>query len=161
MPRQPQWYQRVPEAIRALNQFPAPVVDRQGLEHLLGLGRRDAIRLMHRLGGYQCGRTFLVNRDTLAEFLHAVGRGDAWHWEARRRRRVAQDLEEAHRDWEARRRVLPVTAPSTAGLPESLHLSPGTLEIRFAGTVDLLTQLLMLTRHISENYIAYEESLGA
>jgi hypothetical protein len=129
-----------------------PVLDRSALEQLLGIGRRDAIRLMHRLGGYQCGRTFLVEREALRRMLATVLAGDAWRWEAARRRRVAEDLEMAHSEWQARRVVLTPPAIGTPDLPPTVRLQPGRLEIEFHGTVDLLTQLLHLTQTISADF---------
>ena len=37
-----------------------PFLDRPAIERLFGLRRRQSITLMHRLGGYQVGKTFLV-----------------------------------------------------------------------------------------------------
>jgi hypothetical protein len=149
MPRQPRWFQQVPGALRALEHFPAPVLDREALEQLLSVGRRDAIRLMHRMGGYQAGRTFLVERETLREMLSTVLAGDAWRWEATRRRRVAGNIAAARREWQARRVVLTPTARTTPQLPRTVRLERGHLEIEFHGTVDLLTQLLQLSQTIS------------
>jgi hypothetical protein len=40
-----------------LRDFPAPVVDRAIVERVLRLHRRTAIRLLHRCGGFQAGKT--------------------------------------------------------------------------------------------------------
>lgn len=164
VPRQPQWYLRVPEALAALDAFPAPVVDRLALEKLLRVGRRDAIRLMHRLGGYQCGRTFLVERDELRRALETVMRGDRWQWEARRRHRLGEQLEETQQEWKARQVQIPVPGARFAGtidgLPGSVKLAPGRLEVDFRSAVDLLAQLLELSQAIGNDYDRFVELLG-
>lgn len=164
MPRQPQWYLRVPSALAALADFPAPVVDRSALEDLLGIGRRDAIRLMHRLGAYQCGRTFVVEREELRQRLEALARGDRWQWEQRRRSRVGEHLAEAQRSWKTRRIAIPAEAPRqppNSGISPAIRLTPGRLEIEFTGAVDLLARLLELTRAMGDDYEGFERLLGS
>lgn len=65
-----------------LRGFPAPVVDRASLETLLHVSRRDTIRLLHRFGGYQAGRTFLIGRPQLAHALEAVLKDEPYHLES-------------------------------------------------------------------------------
>ena len=59
--------QQLPAALDELRRFPAPVLDRAALEKLLRVERRTAIRLLHRFGGFQAGKTFLVDRLQLIE----------------------------------------------------------------------------------------------
>ena len=47
---------------------------------LLGLHRRPAIRLMHRLGGYQSGRTFLIETQKLIGALEEIASGEAFQY---------------------------------------------------------------------------------
>jgi hypothetical protein len=54
--------QRLPAALDELRRFPAPVVDRTIVEKVLRIHRRTAIRLLHRCGGLQAGKTFLIGR---------------------------------------------------------------------------------------------------
>ena len=72
MPAKAQWLLQIPEIVSLLETFDVPVVDRGTIERLFGLRRRRAIELMHRFGGYQAGRTFLIDRHLLIE----VGRRD-------------------------------------------------------------------------------------
>ena len=51
------------------------MVDREGFETMFGVGRRRAVDLMHRFGGYQSGDTILVDRVALIERLEEVGSG--------------------------------------------------------------------------------------
>jgi hypothetical protein len=77
MPAKAEWLLRLPEIRAALERFDAPVVDRSVIEELFGLRRRRAIVLMHQLGGYQAGRTFLVDRLRLLGRLAASEDGGA------------------------------------------------------------------------------------
>jgi len=64
MPAKAQWLLRVPEIIVELNGLDVPVVDRALCERLFRLRRRRAIDLMGCFGGYQAGRTFLIERSS-------------------------------------------------------------------------------------------------
>ena len=77
MPAKAEWVLRLPEIRAELERIEAPVVDRSVIEGLFGLKRRRAIELMHQFGGYQAGRTFLVDRLWLLTRLSAFeGEGD-------------------------------------------------------------------------------------
>ena len=69
MPRKSEWLQQLPSALEELRRFPAPVVDRAALQKLLRVERRTAIRLLHRFGGFQAGKTFLIDRVELIAAL--------------------------------------------------------------------------------------------
>jgi hypothetical protein len=56
-----------------------------------------AIRLMHRFGGFQSGKTFLIDRLRLIEQLERVSRGEEVSLERDRRTRLVGQLEEARR----------------------------------------------------------------
>ena len=71
---------------RIIEQFrQLPVLDRAAIEKLFGLKHRQAIQLLHRFGGYQVGRTFLVDRQELVEQLDALRDGETFRYEQRRR----------------------------------------------------------------------------
>ncbi|MEO8657470.1 MAG: hypothetical protein ABI693_03330 [Bryobacteraceae bacterium] len=156
MPRRPQWFLQVPQALAALAEFPAPVVDRSGLETLLSVGRRDAIRLMHRLGGYQSGGAFVIGKEDLRRALGAIAEGDTWQWEVRRREKVAERLSEMRQDWAGRQVVIPV---AQEGLPDTIRLAPQRLEVTFKDALDLLGQLVRLTQAMSSDYEGFERLL--
>jgi hypothetical protein len=156
VPRQREWYQRVPKALTALRALPCPVVDRGALEVLLGLGRRQAIRLMAEFGGYQSGKTYLVDRESLIEKLESIRQGNDYNHDKARRRRVAELAERFAAEWEARRTL--ISPPhkkvrSQEDLPESVRLEEGRLEIRFTNREDLLTQLLALAQAFARDVI--------
>jgi hypothetical protein len=151
MPRKPEWYQQVPNALAMIRTFPAPVVDRAGLETLLQVSRRAAIRLMHRLGGSQAGRTFLIARVDLLRQLEAIRDGDTYQWESRRRERLDRALQ--------KRIVIQVTPEAKdrklLNLPPGVELERRRLEIRFESTEELLRQLFEFSQAISDDYESF------
>jgi hypothetical protein len=151
MPRKPDWYQHLPSALAMIRTFPAPVVDRAGLEILLHVSRRAAIRLMHRFGGYQAGRTFLIARDDLVRQLEAVRDGDPYQWESRRRERL---------DGALRKKIViqitkPVSDRRLLNLPVGVELERRRLEFRFESTEELLRQLFEFSQAISDDYESF------
>ena len=93
MPAQNQWLTRLPDIVAAIEQVKVPVIDRTGIENLFGLRRRRAIELMHRLGGFESGGAFLVERARLLSELRSVMDGEDYVREAHRRERLRDAVE--------------------------------------------------------------------
>ncbi len=93
---QPHWLLHVPRIIGELRRLPVPVLDRATIEKLFGLKRRQAILLLHRFGGYQAGRTFLLDCQELVEQLEAIRDGETFSYEQRRRRRHFTQVDQVH-----------------------------------------------------------------
>ena len=75
MPAQSSWYLRVTDIVAQLHSPAAPpFLDRAAIEDLFHLRRRQAIRLMGACGGYQIGKTYLVDRGSLLRFLDRLTR---------------------------------------------------------------------------------------
>src|ERR1700689_4352257 len=72
MPAKAQWLLRVPEILEELRALDVPVVDRAVCEGLFRLRRRRAIDLLRCFGGYQAGRTFLIDRPKLVAQLEQI-----------------------------------------------------------------------------------------
>ena len=140
---------RIPDALIELRQFPAPVVDRAALERMLGVRRRMAIRLMHRFGGFQAGRTFLVDRLRLIDELATLSASPEYQAEQRRWLRFAEILDQARNVHQTRQVTIP---PPKPGQTANLVLEPGRLEIRFQTTVELLQALLSLAEGIGSDF---------
>jgi hypothetical protein len=116
--------------LEALERITTPVIDRAMLETLLHVRRRVAIRLMHRFGGYQAGKTFLIGRDDLLGKLRQIAAGEPYYFETRRRERLGSQLAEVGRDLAQRRiasrwRRTWCTASSTACPPRSAWPTAG------------------------------------
>src|ERR1035441_3888487 len=94
MPAKAAWSLKIPNIVAALETFDVPVVDRAIIEHLFGLRRRQAIELLHRLGGYQAGRTFLVDRHVLMANLRRLAEGEDFERKSRRKERSEEHTSE-------------------------------------------------------------------
>ena len=88
MPAKALWLLQIPEIVSLLETFDVPGVDRALIERLFGLRRRRAIELLHRFGGYQAGRTFLIDRRLLIEHLRRLAEGEEFQTESRRKERL-------------------------------------------------------------------------
>lgn len=156
MPRKAEWIQHLPEAVEKLRSFPAPVVDRAGLEVFLLVHRRVAIRLMHRFGGFQAGKTFLIDRLALIEQLELLSKGDEAGREQARRSRLEDRLESARRLAPGRKVRIGV-APGVRervfpDLPVGISLRPGELRITFVTAEGLLRNLFELSQALANDF---------
>ena len=160
MPAKAEWLLRVPEIAVELDQLTLPVLDRAAVEKLFRLKRRQAIELMHRLGGYQAGRTFLVDRLKLLARLRAIETGEDFEFETRRRQRLSENLDEMRRERRALAVRFPITREALSrkvrDLPTGILLRPGRLEVDFAGTEDLLSKLFELAQAASNDFDGFE-----
>ena len=137
-----------------------PVVDRAGIEHIFGLRRRRAIELMHQFGGYQTGRTFLVERMRLLEALQSLESKEDYAAEKRRRERLG-DVVEASREHLISMRVrIPVRAAAARAsldrLAPGVLLLPGVLSIEFRNPIELLEKLYWLAQAIAHDFEKFE-----
>jgi hypothetical protein len=162
MPAQPQWLLRLPQIIEALESMVAPVLDRESIEQLFGVSRRRAIQLLHRFGGYQAGKTFLVERQELLGQLKAIRDGQPFSQEARRRHRVVRELDEISRFQKARAVKIKVAGEEVArarGLPEGVRVEPGKLVVEFAGLEELLSRLFQLSQSALRDFSAFGKAV--
>jgi hypothetical protein len=112
MPAEPQWLLRIPEIIDELSALPAPVVDRSVIERAFGVRRRRAIHLLGWFGGYQVGRTFVIEREALLRQLREIASGERFRFEKRRHEKLAEGLERVRKHREAARVRFPAPAPA-------------------------------------------------
>jgi len=136
------------------------VVDRSVIERIFGLRRRRAIELLHEFGGYQTGRTFLVERRGLLQALEALESQDGYVAERRRRERL-RDVVEASREHllatQVRIPVRPAALrPNLDRLAPGVHLAPGMLSIEFLHPIDLLEKLYGLAQAITHDFDKFE-----
>jgi hypothetical protein len=156
MPASPAWLLKIPEIVTMLEAFDVPVVDRAAMERLFGLRRRRAIELMHRLGGYQAGKTFLVDRRVLIGHLQHLAAGEDFEREHRRRERLDHAIDEVRRHQVAARVQIPVLpgvySGKLADLSTGVALEPGHLHVEFSGAEDLLGKLFELAQAAANDY---------
>ena len=156
MPAKAPWLLRIPVIIAMLETFDVPVVDRSVIEHLFGLRRRRAIELLHCFGGFQTGRTFLVERRALIDQLQRLAEGEEFQMEQRRKERLNDTIDQLRRHQAAARVKIPVPphgySLKMAELSAGVSLEPGHLHIEFSGTEDLLTKLYGLSQAASHDF---------
>jgi hypothetical protein len=163
MPHLPLWYRRVPEILGRL-QTPGmpPVVDRAAVEALFTVRRRQAIRLLGAAHGYQLGKTFVVERQALIDFLESIEKSGAAPEARARKRRLAAALAEVAHYAEAQRIEVP-TSPDAlrrrpADLPAAIDLvAPGKLQISFRGAEDLLAHVVELAAAATNDFAAFRK----
>jgi hypothetical protein len=155
-----EWLLRLPEIRAELEHLAVPIVDRAGIERIFGLRRRRAIELMHQFGGYQAGRTFLLDRARLLEALQSLESREDYAIEKRRRERLG-DVVEASREHLMSMRVrIPVRAAAARAsldrLAPGVVLLPGILTIEFRHPIELLEKLYGLAQAIANDFEKFE-----
>jgi hypothetical protein len=147
----------LPDIVEKLRQLEAPVVDRAGVEKVFGVGRRRALQLLHRFGGFQSAQSFLVERQELIRRLEAVLAGEAFAFEQSRRRRLEQELDTARRQRVAAAVQIPAGPAGKGSMPQGLRLMPGRLEVDFNGAEELLGKLFALSQEVAKDFEAFRD----
>ena len=160
MAAKPAWLLHIPEIRSMLAEVPLPVIDRGIIERVFGLRRRQAIEFMNRCGGYQAGRTLLIDRMRLITELEKIMAGGDYQQEAARHEKLTVALAQFQRTRRAEEVRIPVTpevfTSRMSTLPETVHLNPGKLEIEFSGCEDLLTKLFTLAQTAANDFAVFE-----
>lgn len=150
MPAKSRWLLQIPAMLETLRGWNSPVVDRAACERIFGVGRRRAIDLMQRFGGYQAGNAVLLDRAALIRRLEEMGASHEVEVEQGRKRRLSESLNEVRRYRAAAQIPIPV-APDVhkrrvGDLPAGVRLEVGMLSVRFDGAVQLLSSLYELSQ---------------
>ena len=161
MPKLPGWYLCVPAMLQQLRSPAAPpFLDRPAIEQLFSIRRRQAIRVLAAASGYQVGKTFVVERQALIDFLEGIENSGAAPEARVRKRRVAAALNEVA-NHAAAQRVQVRTAPDLfqrrpANLPSAIELvAPGMLQISYRGAEDLLAKVVELAAAATNDFPAF------
>jgi hypothetical protein len=162
MPAKPRWWRHIAEIRSMLDDTRLPVIDRASVERLFGLERRQAIELMHRFGGYQAGRTFLIGREQLIGELDSIASTGEYQQEAARRERLVASMEAVRRTRRTEAVRIPVSPEvfdsRIQSLEPAVQLTAGKLAIEFAGPEDLLGKLFALAQAVANDYAAFEHA---
>lgn len=168
MPARPAWHARVPDILEILRR-PAsstgrglpPVLDRASFESLFQVSRRQAIRLMQDFGGYQSGRTFLVERDVLIGRLVALTETGSVTRATERRQRILDSIRVARREEQARRVSLPAPSPATASsLPRGVErVASGCIQIRYSSATELLSRIVDLATSAAGDFESFQRQV--
>lgn len=163
MPKLPYWYLRVPEILGYLDTPGAPpFLDRTAIEQLFQLSRRQSIRLLAATRGYQVGKTFLVERRVLMDFLNGIEKSGAAPVARARKLRVATALNEVANHAAAQRVQVHTTPDVFRRRPEDLPgaielVAPGKLQISYRGAEDLLAQIVELAAAAANDFPAFRK----
>jgi hypothetical protein len=165
MRRQSEWLLRLPEILATLTSTNSHVLDRTAFELLFRVRRRRAIQLMGVFGGFQSGRTFLVDRQELVARITSLLDGEEFTYEKGRRERVSEELERVrtHLKGVARfRSRLPccVNASTLSNLPSGVELRAGELVVRFESSEELLQKLFTLAQALASDYEKLQELMN-
>ena len=163
MPDKPLWLGHLDQILAELASLPHPWVDRSTVERLFGVGRRRAQQLLAPCVTWQIGASGMADRERFVEHLRGLAAGDPAAYERRRRRRLAQTLDDLRAAWQSR---VPVAAPVSivnqafADLPPGIHLAPGQITVHFATTQQALEKLLALAMAIGNDWERFEGAVG-
>lgn len=131
--------------------------------------RRQAIDLCHRFGGFQAGRTFLVDRLQLIAELERIRQDPDFDYELQRKQRLSEMVVEARRFRAGAEVILPVRRDALdrrmENLPAGIRLEAGYLTVRFEKPEELLADLFELAKAAQNDYEAFcktvEKNAGA
>jgi hypothetical protein len=144
MPQKPRWWLRVPEIVDAVERSPNPWFDRVAIERIFDVKRRRAIELLNAFGGFQAGRTFLIDRDALLRQLRAIRESEDFDWDKKRAAAVS----------------IPVL-PSSPALPEGVHFEPGRMIVDFTSVEDLLAKFYAISQTAASDFQAFRDTVDA
>jgi hypothetical protein len=166
LPTHATWLERAPDILEEiLSEETPPILDREAIENLFGIRRRQAIALLHRFDGYKVGRTFIVPRDTVVAFLREILTSGAIEETTAKKKAVIAFLEEAKQALQLPSIPLPSNTKLSEitfdGLPSGIRLQPDELTIHFHGATDLLQKLFSLSQALANDFEALEAKLAA
>jgi hypothetical protein len=156
MPDKPTWCGHVEEAIAELQSLPYPWVDRMTLERVLRIRRRRAQQILQPCVQQQVGTNGVADREELIAHLRRLAAGEVATYERRRRERLAETLQNLHRDWTQQKRTV-VEAPTAvvnqelATLPPGVTLEPGKVTVEFATAVEALEKFLAIAMAVGND----------
>jgi hypothetical protein len=144
--------------------MPEGAIDRAGVSQLLGIGKTEAWKLLRRWGAPAAGGAIVAQHSWLLNVLRQVQSDPGYRGEVARRLRIASQIEALRQDLKARQ--IPIASPprtvrAIGGLPDTIRVGAGCIEIQCENAADALQQLLQLARAISEDYATFEEVVGA
>lgn len=167
----PTWHARAAEIRRLVERLPSPVIDRATIEEILGLRRRQAIRLMaslqgYKVGGHKVGCAYIVERAHLLSQLSELVGSRGVRREQHRKRQVLDVLSELQQEATARTTRIPRLAPvlhdlPDGDLPEGILLArPGEISIAFRSPEELLSRVLALSQAAVSDYPKFRRTLS-
>ena len=163
MPKVPGWYVSVPAILKQLRGAGVPpFLDRPAIEKLFSVRRRQAIRVLSSASGYQIGKTFVVDRQALIEFLEEIEKTGAAPEARARKQRIATALNEVANHAAAQsvqvRTARDAFRRRPDQLPSAIELvEPGKLQISYRGAEDLLARIVELAAAAAHDFPAFRD----
>jgi hypothetical protein len=137
------------------------VLDRAAFENLFQVSRRQAVRLMRDFGGYQSGKTFLMERTALIDALAAMTESGSVTRATERRQRILDSIRSARREDQARK--VSVAAPVTvdsASLPRGVErVGSGCIQIRYSSATELLSRIVDLATSAAGDFESFQRQV--
>jgi hypothetical protein len=152
MPPQITWIERVPDIIAHLRASTVPVLDRRSVEKLFGLRKRQALRLMVSVGGYEAGNASLVRRRGLIEYLDS---GKMKLLQKGKRERIGQVVDDSWKPEPPKPVIVPRLHSGSQSLPLGIDIEvrrgANEARISFYDLNDLHEKLYSLLLFLNEN----------
>lgn len=158
MPQLPLWYARVPKILRQLRSpGTPPLVDRAAIEELFQVSRRQAIRLLGAARGYQVGKTFIIEKQTLIDYLQNLENSGIAPAARARKQRVAMALREVANHTAAQKVEIRTQPDALRRQPADLagaieRVGPGKLQISYKDAEDLLARVVELAAAAANDF---------
>ncbi len=166
MPARPAWHVRVPDILAAVRdgEGVSPVFDRAAFERLFHVSRRQAIRLMELMGGYQAGRTYLVDRGTLVSYLDSLNGAGTVTRATGRRQRILATLEAAAQERKSRQIVIQTKTSDDSGPSSSLpqgvqRVGLDRIQIQYSSATELLSRIVDLASAAASDFEAFQRQV--
>ena len=150
VPAKPRWLLAIPDAIRQLEALDRELLTRRDLERLFGVSKVRAAALMTAFGAGRTGHLLTLPRAELLRQLRRHRKRAAFRGEETRRERVVTAIRKARLT--GIRVAVPIEALEArlSGLPESVSVEPGRIEVRFSGAKDAVGRLFALAQAADE-----------
>ncbi len=161
MPHKPYWFRNLSEIEHRLEIFQEPVLGRRAIEVIFEVSRAEAWRLMRRIGCTLAGHATVVPRYQVQEWVRQVRLSRGYDTETNRVSRLDEKLKTLGKGKAGAKVVLRADPArrTMEDLPPGVTLSPGRLEIKFFGAVDLLGRLWDLSQAISRDFKRFDAML--
>jgi hypothetical protein len=162
MPAQPQWLLHLPGIIAEIATIQAPVVDRAVLERVFRVRRRRAIDLMAHFGGYQAGRTFVLDRKRLIATLERMRDGGDFALERQRKENLTRERERVRLFRAGAKVSIPIEKEDVErkapAFPPGIALEAGHLTVAFGTAEDLVRKLYGLAQAAANDFEAFKRA---
>ena len=109
----------------------------------------------------QIGTSMVADRRLLIDHLRGMAKGETAHYEAERRRKFAQTIDQLRHSWVSAPKLL-VEAPVSVvnqdfgDLPSGIELAPGRITLSFDSPSEALAKLLALAMAIGNDMERFE-----